>query len=324
MPVAERMPSRSVPDGTVKKNRKAGYRPVQKHRLGWLPVAHVCALLALISFLATPQGVWCFMWSAGLCTAFVSPATVAARPMATWALGSAITTALSVGSFIPVARCFDQIYDGNPGLRCQTDKAADVKGLFSRSEVRLAVMNLAISAVVTVGVAVWGVRWPGNLKIYLNVDEYGWPYLLGSTVAYFLIIDCWAYLGHRLLHVPALYRTFHKWHHHYKQTTAFVALGLHPCDMLILHCGVYMPMYVLPMHVSCVTANLLYVHYHNIVDHSGIYSESWLPWQPSSLFHDDHHRLFHMNYGQTLTLWDQLGGTFFEEKRRYTESTFTD
>ena len=60
-------------------------------------------------------------------------------------------------------------------------------------------------------------------------------------------------------------------------------------------------LYVMPMHVGCIALNLLYVHYHNVIDHSGIYHESALPWQPSSLYHDDHHKLFHLvSIGITL------------------------
>jgi sterol desaturase/sphingolipid hydroxylase (fatty acid hydroxylase superfamily) len=82
------------------------------------------------------------------------------------------------------------------------------------------------------------------------------------------------------------------------------------------------------------------IHYFNVVDHSGVYCESWLPWAPSSLYHDDHHRFFHVNYGQVaaprwqpltavpqaLTLFDRLGGTFYQPLKRdvYSASTFSD
>lgn len=51
------------------------------------------------------------------------------------------------------------------------------------------------------------------------------------------------------------------------------------------------------MHPACILGNLLFVHYYNVVDHSGVYTESWIPFMCSSLFHDDHHRCFHANYG---------------------------
>jgi lathosterol oxidase len=77
------------------------------------------------------------------------------------------------------------------------------------------------------------------------------------------------------------------------------------------------------LHIAAITTNLLYVHYHNVLDHSGVYVETWLPWQPSSLYHDDHHRYFHVNYGQSLTFWDRIGGTLYSGKKRYSEKSFS-
>jgi lathosterol oxidase len=67
-----------------------------------------------------------------------------------------------------------------------------------------------------------------------------------------------------------------------------------------------------------------HLNYHNVVDHSGIYHESPFPWQPTSLYHDDHHQFFHVNYGQTLTIWDRVGGTFYDKGKSYGEKRFSD
>ena len=40
-------------------------------------------------------------------------------------------------------------------------------------------------------------------------------------------------------------------------------------------------------------------------------------WQPPPRFHDDHHAHFHVNYGQTLGLWDRLFGTWRRVGRVY-------
>jgi sterol desaturase/sphingolipid hydroxylase (fatty acid hydroxylase superfamily) len=53
------------------------------------------------------------------------------------------------------------------------------------------------------------------------------------------------------------------------------------------------------------------------------YPATYRIWQPTSLYHDDHHKLFHVNYGQTFTLWDRLGGTFYSPKRSYGETSFS-
>jgi hypothetical protein len=55
--------------------------------------------------------------------------------------------------------------------------------------------------------------------------------------------------------------------------------------MASLQGGVYAFVLICPIHFALVMANLLYIHYFNVVDHSGIYLESRFPWQarhPSS------------------------------------------
>jgi lathosterol oxidase len=81
-------------------------------------------------------------------------------------------------------------------------------------------------------------------------------------VLYFLWIDAWAYLAHRVLHWPFFYKRFHKVHHEYKQVTAFSALALHPVDMVMLQGGVFVGLYIMPLHIGVIAANLLYIHYH--------------------------------------------------------------
>lgn len=48
---------------------------------------------------------------------------------------------------------------------------------------------------------------------------------------------------------------------------------------------------------------------------SGIKMDSWLPWQNDTVFHDQHHEFFHVNYGQNLQIWDRLNGTVRDPSR---------
>ena len=34
----------------------------------------------------------------------------------------------------------------------------------------------------------------------------------------------------------------------------------------------------------------LYIYYYGMMDHSGIMMDAVWPWQPPTIFHDDHHR----------------------------------
>lgn len=152
----------------------------------------------------------------------------------------------------------------------------------------------------------------------------GLPYLTLSFVLYFLWIDCWAYVGHRLLHLPFLYKRVHKIHHRFIATSPYTALALHPAEFMLLQGGVFAWLFVVPMHLGVVAANLGYIYYFTVVDHSGILLQSSFPWQPTTKFHDDHHRLFHLNFGQSTLLFDILFNSLRTDGRKYGEDVFLD
>ena len=47
--------------------------------------------------------------------------------------------------------------------------------------------------------------------------------------------------------------------------------------------------FVVPCHVTVPVVVGLYTMYHLIDDHSGVKLASPWPWQPTTLYHDDHH-----------------------------------
>eukprot|EP00040_Diaphanoeca_grandis_P018757 m.98693 g.98693 ORF g.98693 m.98693 type:complete len:362 (+) comp27089_c1_seq1:177-1262(+) len=321
-------PGAELPMNTLEANRAEGYQSVLKTGSIARPTLSVGFLLIVVSFLATPQGLHCFFISIGFCTGFMSKEFVLAQPLIALLRGTVLTSIWSICTFLPLARYWDQLYVDNPGLRCQPniDYNNVTSKLLERAEVKLAMLSLIVAAAVTNCIGVYGVVYPdGLLKVYVDTPASLWDcaWLVISAAWYFVWIDGWAYFAHRILHFPLIYKHIHKVHHIWKQPTAFVALALHPLEMLWLYGGVYAGMFVIPMHPAVLTLNLLYIHFFNVVDHSGVYAESWIPWQPSSLFHDDHHRYFHLNYGQSLTIWDRLGNTFYEEKAKYGERKFS-
>ena len=135
----------------------------------------------------------------------------------------------------------------------------------------------------------------------------------------FLYIDLWAYVAHRLMHTRSLYKRFHKWHHRYQPPTAFSSFAMHPLEFLLFQSGGLSVLFFFEIHIVAYMINVLYVVFHGQVDHSGVDFEGDLPWQPSVAFHDDHHKHFHLNFGQNLKLWDQLFGTLRKDGRVYGE-----
>lgn len=130
----------------------------------------------------------------------------------------------------------------------------------------------------------------GFTTLYFNVTDRGVLYLVMSTAATFMFIEAASYYMHRLLHGPFLYKRIHKHHHRYHSPTAFASVAMHPVEVLTYQSILIVPMFIVPLHAVAYVFLLLYVYYFGMIDHSGIMMDSWLPWQPPTLFHDDHHK----------------------------------
>ena len=220
-----------VDDALLQKSRAEAYRSQVKVGSTSQPAVSVASLLALASFFATPAGVWCIVSALGFCSGFAAPEYVRANPFRAFCISSVLTACWSIATFVPFAMHYDKLYRAyGSGGHCQPKKAHDTAGL-ARREVREAVTALSMAAMLSSAVVVGHLSVKFD-RIYTDVAEWGWPWFIASLVVYFLWIDCWAYFGHRALHLSFLYKSYHKLHHAYKQPTAFSGLALHPVDMI--------------------------------------------------------------------------------------------
>lgn len=66
-----------------------------------------------------------------------------------------------------------------------------------------------------------------------------------------------------------------------------------------------MPLIFIPVPFYTV---VFYNYIHGLLDHSGINFKAqwWQPWQPDTIFHDNHHQYFHVNFGFNMELWDKV------------------
>ena len=158
--------------------------------------------------------------------------------------------------------------------------------------------------------------------IYYEVSDYGWLWTLASTVLLFVLMDALAYYTHRFLHLKPIYRKIHRWHHRYPAPSPWVVTALHPVEMLMLQVVTFIPLMIIPFHYVSIIGVLIYILVFNIIDHSGVRLKSRWPWQGPSMYHDDHHVYFHVNFGQHLMLWDRLHGTLRRLNRRYGNDVF--
>jgi len=190
-----------------------------------------------------------------------------------------------------------------------------------RHEILLGSTNMFIGGVISGLIATYILNG-GPSCVYFNIGEHSFIYLVLSTIFVFLFIDGAAYYVHRLSHIPMFYKRIHKHHHRYHSPTAFSASAMHPFEFVAYQCIFASPMLFVPIYSGAFVMLLFYGYYYGMVDHSGIMMDSIWPWQPESLFHDDHHKYFHTNFGFNTKLWDWLHDTLRQETRVYGEDIF--
>lgn len=204
--------------------------------------------------------------------------------------------------------------------KCQPERKLSPR--LQRAAIKLSTYNLVVAGVLT-GVLIYAVIRGMPTVVYWDVDDYGWPYLIASTVLLFVVEEALAYYVHRALHLPLLYKRFHRSHHRFVATTPYVTVAIHPVAFLGFQIASFLPLAIIPMHVGAIIVVFVYILVFNIVAHSGIHMKTrLLPFQAASAYHDDHHRYFHVNFGQHITLFDRLHKTLRREGRTYGKDVF--
>lgn len=186
----------------------------------------------------------------------------------------------------------------------------------SRQQFLLGTANMTAGSIAS-GLFVNHVATGGRTSIYFDHRDRGLLVSLALVLAYFLLTDLGLYWAHRIFHRPSLFKYIHRWHHRYTSPTAFTAAAMHPIEFATYQSIMLIPLFVLPVHVAGVIVVLVYQNCVALIDHSGVDTRTWLPWQPPARFHDDHHVYFHVNYGQNMGLWDRVFGTWRREGRAY-------
>ena len=103
---------------------------------------------------------------------------------------------------------------------------------------------------------------------------------------------------------------------------AFSAVAFHPVEFACYVLGGQLIFFVVPLHPLVMLGVGFYTAYHLIEDHTGIKQTPPWPWQPTSCFHDDHHKHFHCNFGQHVLWFDAAFGTLRSLGKVYGEDVF--
>ena len=182
-------------------------------------------------------------------------------------------------------------------------------------------LNIVMGAVIG-GVFAWHVARGGWSSLYFDPLEHGVPWLFGSALATYFVIDAGLYYSHRFLHREWMFRRIHRWHHRYTAPVVFTTTAVHPVEFLIFEAFVLLPAVLVPVHWAVYVGVVAYTYFIGMIDHCGIKVRARLPMHPDNRFHDDHHVFFHCNYGHHTQIFGRLHDTLRVDGRRYGEEVF--
>jgi sterol desaturase/sphingolipid hydroxylase (fatty acid hydroxylase superfamily) len=153
----------------------------------------------------------------------------------------------------------------------------------------------------------------GKLCLYTDIAQFGVPYLVVSWVVLVVAHDAWFYWTHRLMHLPALFRWFHRTHHRSVSPTPWAAYSFAVTEAAVQAIFLPLILLVLPLHPLVIFIFLIYMIVRNVMGHAGIelLPKSWLVGWWGQLFtttlhHDMHHAHGRFNYGLYFTWWDRI------------------
>lgn len=171
-------------------------------------------------------------------------------------------------------------------------------------------------------------------RFYYNISDYGWGYLIFSTIFIFIVWDTFYYWYHRMLHWLPLYRYVHSVHHMTLTPHLLSQLNLAPAEQLFKPVFIVSFMLVMPLHPIPLTILLLCATLKGFVGHTGreiyptaFHTSPWLSWNTTVTHHEQHHAEKPCNFAFFFTWWDRWMGTehpkyheeFFAAKRNFAE-----
>lgn len=177
-------------------------------------------------------------------------------------------------------------------------------------EFLMSIRSVAIFSTVGLSLAVLeaaGLLWGPSVGERLG-SAWFWTSLVLMIVAH----DAWFYWGHRLMHRPALFRTFHRRHHLSNNPSPFTAYSFDLAEAAVQGAFVPLWMIVTPTPWGVVGLFMLHQIVRNTIGHSGYElfparrdGRPLIPFLTTVTHHDLHHAQAGWNYGLYFTWWDR-------------------
>nr|GAT50125.1 fatty acid hydroxylase [Mycena chlorophos] len=152
----------------------------------------------------------------------------------------------------------------------------------------------------------------GYSRIYADVEEYGWAYLVLSAPLFLLFTDYCIYWIHRWLHLPSVYKYIHKPHHRWLIPTPWASHAFHPLDGYLQGVPYHLFVFIFPIHrvlylVLFLLVNVWAIFIHDSDMVTGHPLENIIN---GPAHHTLHHLYFTCNYGQYFTWADRVGNSY--------------
>ncbi|KAJ5948656.1 hypothetical protein N7454_001963 [Penicillium verhagenii] len=150
----------------------------------------------------------------------------------------------------------------------------------------------------------------GFSKLYdFSSESPFWGYTLLQYPLFILFTDSGIYWIHRGLHHPLVYRWLHKPHHKWVVPTPYASYAFHPLDGWAQSLPYHVFPLLFPLQKCAYLGLFVFVTLWTVLIHDAEYLSTSKIINGAAC-HTMHHLHFNYNYGQYITLWDRIGGTY--------------
>ncbi|MFW5877222.1 MAG: sterol desaturase family protein [Myxococcota bacterium] len=149
----------------------------------------------------------------------------------------------------------------------------------------------------------------GYGKIYTDVDEHGWGYLIFSVLLLVALSETLVYWAHRFLHWGKAWDKLHKYHHQFDRPTPWAGVAFHPADSFLQGLPHHLAAFLFPLHTDVYVVSVALLTVWAVSIHDRVSIVRW-----GVINYAGHHTMHHYyddyNFGQYFTFWDRLMGTY--------------